>query len=61
MWASERYQVDFSSTDDPDLDAELIAIEDTPRTIDEVLEICRRYKVRARVLIADGEVREVSP
>lgn len=40
---------DYSSTDDADLDAELILLEDDARPFDEIAAACRKYKVRARL------------
>lgn len=51
------YRAYFSSTDDVDGDAELIRLEDTPHTLDEIREICRRFKVWARY--ADPETGEL--
>ena len=51
---SERYAVDFSSTDDPDLDAELLKVEDEPRTLEDIVATCRKYSVQARFQTSDG-------
>ena len=51
-----RYRVDFGSTDDPDLDAELIRIEGQPMTFDEALAVAAKYKVSVLLFEEDGEV-----
>lgn len=51
--AERTYAVSWQSTDDPDLDAELILLEDREHTLDEIRAICRRYDVGARVFDGD--------
>ena len=55
MESTKLYAVAFAATDDPQLDAETIALEEHPMTLEGILEASRRYKVRAR-LIEDGQV-----
>jgi len=55
MQAAKLYAVAFGATDDPQLDAETIALEENPMTLDVILDASRRYKVRAR-LIQDGQL-----
>jgi hypothetical protein len=45
----KKYAVAYS-TDDPELDAETIKLEDSEHTLDVIVETCRRLGVRARVL-----------
>jgi hypothetical protein len=45
-----RFWVEFRSTEDAALDAELIRIEDTKHTLDEVRGYCRTYRVAAQLL-----------
>lgn len=46
---------DYGSTNDERLDAELIAIEDEgAKSFEEILGVCRRYRVRARLFQPPG-------
>jgi len=55
MESAKLYEVAFAATEDPELDAETIALEEKPLALDAILDVSRRYKVRAR-LIENGQV-----
>lgn len=57
-----RYLVAFDSTDDGDLDAETIALEDSRMTLDEIKATCSRYRVRAQYREhVGGEIKTYVP
>jgi hypothetical protein len=51
-----RFWVDFRSTEDAELDAELILVEDTQHTLDEIRNYCRTYRVAAQIADDQGTV-----
>ena len=50
----EHFHVDFKSSDNADIDAILIRLEDDAHTLEDVRVACKQYGVRAR-LFRDGE------
>jgi hypothetical protein len=53
---TERYWVEFTSTDDPEIDAELILLEDSYHSLGAIQRYCQHYDVGA--VYGDGpEVR----
>lgn len=49
---TERFWVEFTSTDDAELDAELIGLEDTYHTLGAIQRYCEHYSVGA--IYGDG-------
>jgi hypothetical protein len=53
---AERFLVEFSCPDG-DLAAELVAFQSEPRTVQEILAMCRSHGVHARLSDATGAIR----
>lgn len=48
--APDLYHVEFRSSDDAVVDAELVRLEDDPQPMAVITETCRRYGVQARLM-----------
>jgi hypothetical protein len=47
---SDHFDVEFRSTDDAEIDALLILLEDQTHTLEEAQRLCKKFRVRARLM-----------